>query len=249
MADEPEQTDDSNQTSPNGEDGSADTGEGRDVVPQDQVNTIVQERVERARQKERERFNEQLQEAGFEGLDEVKETKEQLEEKREEELREKEQYKELFEKKREEFEQKVSELQQRNQELESRFREQRVERELLDAAQRNEAVSPHQVARLLRGNVSLDDDGQPVVVDDEGNTQLGDDGNPMRPADLVDDFLDDNPHFKQAADGRGAQGTPNDGGEPAGSEGYDPSKKTDPDHLLEHEDEIAEKVESGELSM
>lgn len=227
------------------DDGGSDDGPGG--IPQDQVNAIVQDRLERERQRLRQEMKEK---AGVEDLDEVQQLREELKERREQELKEQEQYKELLEEKREEWEQKLSEKDQRLQELERERRREKVTSRLLSAAQKKGAINPDQVARLVRDQVDVDDDGNVVAVDDDGTPRLDDDGSTLSPEALVEDFLDDNDHFREAASGRGAGGGPND--DPGGAsegEGFDPSKKDDPDHLLEHKDEILEKAKKGEVDV
>lgn len=213
---------------------------------QDQVNSIVQDRVQR----ERQQFEQQLKELGFEDLEDVRELKEKEKQRREQELKEKEKYKELLEQKEQEWQEELQEREQRLQKLEQERRREKVTTRLLTAAQEKGAVDPEQVAHLVRDQVDLDDDGNVVAVDNDGTPRLSDDGSPMSPETLVEEFLDDNDHFKQAASGRGAGGGPND--EPGGAsneEGFDPSKKHDPDHLLEHEEEIIEKAKKGEIEV
>lgn len=226
---------------------SAETSSGEDGrFTQEQLNSIVQDRVRR----EREKIEEELQSAGFESLEEAREAKQKLEERREQELKEKEQYKELLEKKEQEYQQELQEKEQRLQELERQRRNERLSKRVMTAAQEKGAVNPQQIARLVRDQVDIDDDGNVVAVNADGTPRLTDDGSKMPPEELVEDFLDDNPHFRKAASGRGAGGGPND--EPGGApdaDGFDPSKKDDPEHLLEHKDELLEKAREGEIDV
>lgn len=69
---------------------------------------------------------------------------------------------------------------------------------LLDAAARYKSVNPQQVQALLRSAVSLDEEGNPIVIDNAGKTRRGDDGKLLSVDDLVREFLDSNPHFVAA---------------------------------------------------
>jgi hypothetical protein len=248
MADEDDdqQTDDSTQEPD--DDAPAPEGDGNSEpggIPQEQVNAIVQDRLER----EREQFREELHELGFSDLDEVRELKEQIEERREQELKEKEKYKELLEKKKGEWEEKLSEKEKRLEKLERERRRERVNSRLLSAAQKKGAIDAEQVARLVDDRVDVDDDGNVFVVDGEGGPRLDDDGNRMRPEQLVEEFLSDNEHFREAASGRGAGGqSPPDHEPPArGDLSPEKIKEMSPDEMRAHRDEIIEKLKSGEI--
>ncbi|MFB6374494.1 MAG: hypothetical protein ABEN55_15550 [Bradymonadaceae bacterium] len=214
------------------------------TLTQEQVNAIVQDRLER----ERKQFRQQLQEMGFEDLEEVRELKEQRKEEREEELKEQEKYKELLEQREQEFQEELSEKEQRLQELEQERQRERKVTELMAAGQKHGAVDAEQVAKLLRDRVDVED-GDVVVVDDDGEPILAEDGSYKGADTLVEDFLEENPHFKRAASGEGAGGGPAGGDAPEQGNVDLERAANDQDYYREHRDEIRRKVQNGEVDV
>ena len=76
-----------------------------------------------------------------------------------------------------------------------------VDGSLLSAAAKNGAVSPEQVSQLLRGSVSLSEDGTVEVFDKNGTPRYNDNGELLTVEELVADFLTTNPHFVKASQG------------------------------------------------
>jgi len=76
-----------------------------------------------------------------------------------------------------------------------------VDGTLLSAAAKNNAVSPEQVSQLLRGSVSLSEDGTVEVFDKNGTPRYNDQGELLTVEELVADFLTTNPHFVKASQG------------------------------------------------
>ena len=76
-----------------------------------------------------------------------------------------------------------------------------VDGTLLSAAAKNNAVSPEQVSQLLRGSVSLSEDGTVEVFDKNGTPRYNDQGELRTVEELVADFLTTNPHFVKASQG------------------------------------------------
>ena len=76
-----------------------------------------------------------------------------------------------------------------------------VDGTLLSAAAKNNAVSPGQVSQLLRGSVSLSEDGTVEVFDKNGTPRYNDQGELLTVEELVADFLTTNPHFVKASQG------------------------------------------------
>lgn len=217
-------------------------GEPSNVVPQDQVDRIVQQRLAR----ERKKYESKLEELGFDSFDDIAELKRKQKEREKQKLEENEQYKELLEKTRQEKDEQIQQLRQELEKTRSTYHQTTVERTLVEAAAEADAVAPAQVSALLRDRVKLDDDGNPYVVGDGGERLTDGQGNELSVQGYVKQFLEDNPHFQRAAGGRGAGGRGSEGGEkPTG--GFDPSKRNDPKHLRENRDEIIAKMKSGEL--
>lgn len=89
---------------------------------------------------------------------------------------------------------KDAEIQRRDQII----REYRVDTPLLNAAAKLRAVAPEQVKALLKSQVRLNDLGEVEVLDQSGQVLYNDRGQPLAVDDLVQDFLQKNPHFVQA---------------------------------------------------
>lgn len=88
---------------------------------------------------------------------------------------------------------KDAEIQKRDRIIESY----RVETPILDAAARHRSVNPDQVKSLVRGLVRLNQDGEVEVTDNQGQVRYNDAGKPLSVEDLVQEFLQSNPHFVQ----------------------------------------------------
>lgn len=88
---------------------------------------------------------------------------------------------------------KDAEIQKRDRIIETY----KVETPILDAAARHRSVNPEQVKALVRSNVRLNTDGEVEVVDAKGQVRYSDAGKPLSVEDLVQEFLQSNPHFVQ----------------------------------------------------
>ena len=73
----------------------------------------------------------------------------------------------------------------------------RVDGAVLDAATKHGAVSPSDVAALMKGSIQLDSNGNPVVLDNSGDVRY-DAGNaePLSIETAVKEFLDQKPYFR-----------------------------------------------------
>lgn len=74
----------------------------------------------------------------------------------------------------------------------------KVDGNLLNAASRHKAVNPEQVVKLLKEQVKLNEAGSVDILDADGTPRYKDDGRPYEVDDLVNEFLTQNPHFKNA---------------------------------------------------
>jgi hypothetical protein len=103
--------------------------------------------------------------------------------------------------KRGEFEKTLQELAAKKdseiQKRDSIIKEYKVNTPLLSAAAKYRAVNAEQVKSLLQGNVRLNQDGEVEVVDAKGAVRYNDNGEPLIVEDLVNEFLNQNPHFVQ----------------------------------------------------
>lgn len=74
----------------------------------------------------------------------------------------------------------------------------KVNTPLLSAASQLKAVNAEQVKTLLQNQVRLNADGEVEVVDNKGSVRYSDNGSPIQVQELVQEFLQANPHFVQA---------------------------------------------------
>lgn len=74
----------------------------------------------------------------------------------------------------------------------------KIEMPLITAASQFKAVAPEQVKALLKNQIRLSN-GEVEVVDDSGQVRYSDNGTAMSVTDLVQEFLNKNPHFVQAS--------------------------------------------------
>ena len=96
------------------------------------------------------------------------------------------------------------------------IREYRIDAPLMNAAAKHRSVNPDQVKALLKDQISLSDVGDVVVKDSNGVIRYKDDGSLFGVDDLVSDFLNANPHFKQptpATTGSKSSVSPNNSGD------------------------------------
>jgi hypothetical protein len=160
---------------------------------QSDVERLIEQRLMRERKK---------YEKKLEGID-VDEARKLLEEKQAAEIER--------QKEKGEFEKVLQQLAEKKDQqinaLNSKLHETLVDGALLQAASKNNAVSPDQVVALLKNKVKLAEDGSVEVLDDKGTARYTDDGTPMTVDALVSDFLTANPHFVRASSGgTGSQG-------------------------------------------
>lgn len=160
---------------------------------QSDVERLIEQRLMRERKK---------YEKKLEGID-VDEARKLLEEKQAAEIerqKEKGEFEKVLQQLAEKKDQQINALNQK-------LHETLVDGALLQAASKNNAVSPDQVVALLKNKVKLADDGSVEVLDDSGSVRYTDDGTPMQVNTLVSDFLTANPHFVRASSGgTGSQG-------------------------------------------
>lgn len=97
------------------------------------------------------------------------------------------------------------------QSLSSKLQQIQVDGALLNAASSKNAVSPEQVAALLKGQTRLSDDGQVEILDKNGSIRYNDNGELLSVNELMAEFLTANPHFVRASSG-GAGSSGNAGG-------------------------------------
>jgi hypothetical protein len=90
-----------------------------------------------------------------------------------------------------------------------------IDREIVAAASDNQAHNPKQLATLLRDRIRLTDKYDVEVLDESGGLALKA-GKNLTVAELVAQYLDENPHLRKAS---GTGGSGSKGGQSTDSEG------------------------------
>ena len=162
------------------------------VFSADQLEQIVQRRLERYKKTVSNKLD---------GID-IEEAKKLLQEKKEKELE--------IAKQRGEFDkvlkETVSKKDSKIQSLESELKRIRIDETLVNVASGLKAVKPAEVKQLLRNNVRLNDQGSVEVINEDGTPRYSDKGEPMSVNDLVNEYLKNNPHHVMATQsGSGSQ--------------------------------------------
>jgi len=171
---------------------SSDTG--ADVAGQtnesqvEQSRTFTQEEVNELIGKRVAQVNQKYQGIDVEEYKALKGLKEQVEE---EQLIKKQDFDGLLKKQKEKSQ---SEIQALRTELETI----KIDGALINAGSKAKAVSPEHVAKLLRSNVKLGEDGSVVITDADGNPRYTDSADPMTVDDLVEEFLSKETYFRAA---------------------------------------------------
>ena len=162
------------------------------VFSADQLEQIVQRRLERYKKTVSNKLD---------GID-IEEAKKLLQEKKEKELE--------IAKQRGEFDkvlkETVSKKDSKIQSLESELKRIRIDETLVNVASGLKAVKPAEVKQLLRNNVKLNEQGSVEVINEDGTPRYSDKGEPMSVNDLVNEYLKNNPHHVMATQsGSGSQ--------------------------------------------
>ena len=128
-------------------------------------------------------------------MNEYKSLKAEAEEREVEAMKKREEFDKVLAKQRDKYESDITNLRQELTSL-------KVDGTLLNTASSRGAVSPEQVAQLLKGSVGLDETGRPVVFDKDGNIQYDPKtAEPVKIEDYVNGWLDANPHFLRSTPG------------------------------------------------
>ena len=159
---------------------------------EEQVEAIVQRRLERERSKISKKLD---------GVD-IEEAKKLLEEKKQ-----KEQELAL---QRGEFEkvmkETVSKKDQEISKLVSELQKIRIDEQLVNTASSLKAINPNEVKALVRNSLKLNDSGNVEVVSENGTPRYNDKGEPLTVQEYVAEYLNNNPHHLSATpSGTGSQ--------------------------------------------
>lgn len=167
------------------------------VFTQEEMDKIVSDRLARERRK----YEKKLEGVDLDEARRLMQEKEQAEIERE---KERGNFETVLKKT---VEKKDNELLTMKQKLEKTL----VDGAILSEASKNNAVSPDQVASLLKNKVRLAESGNVEVLDDDGTPMYNDSGDLLSVNELVSNFLTVNPHFVRATSG-GAGSKGNTGG-------------------------------------
>lgn len=167
------------------------------VFTQDDVNAMIEKRLKREQAK--------YSDIDLSEYSELKAAKEKAEN---DKLMKKNEFEKLLTKQKEKYDGET-------QQLRSKLENIQIDGALLNAAVQQKAVNAQQISDLLRGKVKLDEDGNAVVLDDEGQVRYNTEtAKAYSVEELVSDFVKTNPHFLAATpSGTGSVGntTPNPG--------------------------------------
>jgi len=159
---------------------------------EEQVEAIVQRRLERERSKISKKLD---------GID-IEEAKQLLEEKKQKEQELALQRGEFEKVMKETVSKKDSEISK----LVSELQKVRIDEQLVNVASGLKAINPNEVKSLLRNSVKLNDSGNVEVVGENGTPRYNEKGDLMSVNDLVAEYLNNNPHHLSATPkGSGSQ--------------------------------------------
>ena len=148
------------------------------------IDKVVKDRLYRQEQKI-------LNELGVSSLDDVKSVMEDVKKAEEQKQLERGKFDEVIKKKTQEYNEKLSKL-------ENELRDERVDKQLINAASKHKAINPEQIKSLLKNNVHLNKDGKVEVIDSNGTPRYNKDGDLLTVDEAVQEFLTQNAHFQAA---------------------------------------------------
>ena len=155
------------------------------MIAQSELDKIIEKRLARERAKIEKRFS---------GID-PDEARKLLDEKEKRELEMKKERGEFETVLKETVTKKDAIIAQQKAELKAV----RIDDELLKEASNQQAIKPQQVVNLLKNRVQLGDDGKPEIIGENNAPMYNDKGEPLSIKEYVEQFLNDNPHFKVAS--------------------------------------------------
>ena len=155
---------------------------------QDQLNNIVQQRLEAEKRKHEKQ------------LEEVKKQEENaLKEKEIKEAKSKSELEKLMQ-------QRISEKDTEILKYKTEIKKERIDNSVLSVASKMNAINPQQVVDLLKTDIKLNDDNRIEILDNNSNIRYNEKGELLTIEQRVKEFLDANPHFSQGSkSGTGSQ--------------------------------------------
>jgi len=126
----------------------------------------------------------------------------------ERELASKGEYDELMRRQQQSFNQKLVEIEKENRRLAEKLSNAKIERTLLDTASKYNAINSTQVMKLLKDELTLDEKGELIVVDEQGQRKMNGEGGFVSVDGLMKEFFHTNPHLvKPGAGTRSGSGS------------------------------------------
>ena len=147
---------------------------------QEQLDNIVQARL----MAERKKYERKMEE-------EEKQKTELLKQKQLEEAKSKAEIEKLM---KERIAEKDTEISRYKTEI----KKEKIDNSILSVASKNNAINPIQVVQLIEKEIKLNDDGRIEVLDNNSNIRYNAKGELLTIEDRVKEFLDTNPHFRNA---------------------------------------------------
>tara|TARA_A100001035_G_scaffold99679_1_gene78064 strand:+ start:569 stop:1267 length:699 start_codon:yes stop_codon:yes gene_type:complete len=150
------------------------------LFTQEQLDNIIQARI----MSERKKYEKKIEE-------EEKQKTELLKQKQIEEAKSKSEIEKLM---KERIAEKDTEILRYKNEI----KKEKIDNSILSVASKNNAINPQQVVQLIEREVKLNDDGRIEVLDNNSNVRYNPKGELLTIEDRVKEFLDTNPHFRNA---------------------------------------------------
>ena len=156
-----------------------------ETFSQEAVNKIVAERVA----KEKAKYDKKYSGIDVDHYNRLVEAEEKA---RQTDLEKRGEFEKLLKEQADKFAGKISQYQ-------SELTSIKIDGALLSEASSLKAVNPNQVTQLLKGQLKLNETGTVDVIDtNSGQVRYNDKGEPIQVKDLVQEFLQANPHFVSA---------------------------------------------------
>ena len=150
------------------------------LFTQEQLDNIIQARI----MSERKKYEKKIEE-------EEKQKTELLKQKQIEEAKSKSEIEKLM---KERIAEKDTEILRYKNEI----KKEKIDNSILSVASKNNAINPQQVVQLIEREIKLNDDGRIEVLDNNSNVRYNPKGELLTIEDRVKEFLDTNPHFRNA---------------------------------------------------
>ena len=150
------------------------------LFTQEQLDNIIQNRI----MSERKKYEKKME-------DEEKQKTELLKQKQIEEAKSKSEIEKLMK-------ERIAEKDTEILKYKTQVKKEKIDNSILSVASKNNAINPQQVVQLIEREVKLNDDGRIEVLDNNSNVRYNSKGELLTIEDRVKEFLDTNPHFRNA---------------------------------------------------